>query len=126
MPEPLLYLKATTIAAIASALFVLAMTSASRPASAKWRESASILGIGLGLALGFYVLSWRWVWPPANGLDRLLTIVVPADLPTMTTDVRICGGPSPDDQSCSPPRPVSIREAPQPQQGSNAPQGSRE
>jgi uncharacterized protein (TIGR03437 family) len=43
---------------------------------------------------------------------QLVTIVVPADLPTMTTDVRICGGTTRDDQTCSPARPVSILAAP--------------
>ncbi|MBC8116905.1 MAG: hypothetical protein H7062_21120 [Candidatus Saccharimonas sp.] len=80
MPEPLLYLKAMGAAAIVSAMFVLAMVGMRRPASTAWLNSACVLGIGLGLAVGCYVLSLRLGWPPANGLDRFLTIVVPAVL----------------------------------------------
>jgi hypothetical protein len=80
MPEPLLYLKAMGTAAVASALIVLAMASARRPASATRLNSACVLGLGCGLALGYLTLSLRVAWPPANGLDRFLTIVVPAAL----------------------------------------------
>ncbi len=82
-----------------------------------------IFGTGLPLA-GVYTAkihdrdvlqpSYAGVAPGLIGI-QLVTIVVPADLPTMTTDVRICGGPSLDDQTCSGARPVSILEAPQPQ-----------
>jgi uncharacterized protein (TIGR03437 family) len=54
------------------------------------------------------------VAPGLIGIQQV-TILVPADLPTMTTDARICGGPSRDDQTCSGPRPVTIREVPQQQ-----------
>ena len=36
--------------------------------------------MGLGLALGGHVLGLRLVWPPVNGLDRLLMIVIPMAL----------------------------------------------
>ncbi len=80
MPEPLLYLKAMGAAALVSALFVLALAGVRRPASAAWLNSACVLGMGLGLAVGCCVLPLRWAWPPANGLDRFLTIAVPAAL----------------------------------------------
>ncbi|MCA9147249.1 MAG: hypothetical protein H6823_03720 [Planctomycetaceae bacterium] len=80
MPEPLLYLKATGAAAIASAVIVLAMVGIRRPASGAWINSACVVGSGLGLALGYYLLSLRLAWPPANGLDRFAMIVVPAIL----------------------------------------------
>ena len=80
MPETLLYLKAMGAAAIVSAMFVLALAGVRRPASAAGLNSACVLGMGLGLAVGYYVLPLRLAWPPVNGLDRFLTIVVPAAL----------------------------------------------
>ena len=85
MPEPLLFLKAMGAAAIASAMFVLAMGRMGRRVSMKWLNpswlnSTCVLAVGLGLAVGCVVLSLRWAWPPANGLDRFLTIVMPAVL----------------------------------------------
>ena len=80
MPDPLLYLKAMGAAAIVSAMFLLAMVGVQRPTSAAWLNSACVMGIGLGLAVGCYVLSLRLAWPPVSGLDRFLTIVVPAAL----------------------------------------------
>lgn len=84
----------------------------------------NIFGTGLPLA-GVYTATihdrnvarpeYAGVAPGLVGIQQV-TIVVPADLPTMTTDVRICGGPSQDDQTCSGPRPVSIRAVPQPQE----------
>ena len=80
MFEPLLYLKAMVAAAMVSTTFVLAMAALRRPASTTWLNLASVLGVCFGLAIGYYMLSWRLVWPPINGLDRFLTIVVPATL----------------------------------------------
>ncbi|MBC8355246.1 MAG: hypothetical protein H8E66_24995 [Planctomycetes bacterium] len=80
MPEPLLYLKATAAAAIVSATFVLAMAGVRRSAIATWLNSTCVLAIGVGLAAGYSVLSLHLAWPPRNGLDRLLTIVVPLAL----------------------------------------------
>lgn len=89
MPEPLLYLKAMGTAAIVSAIAVLAMLTLRKwlvksdlPGSAGTTSmnSACVVGIGLGLAAGYYVLSLQLAWPPTSGLERLLTIVVPAAL----------------------------------------------
>ena len=80
MPDPLLYLKATATAAIVSAVFVLAMAKSRRSLGDAWLNSAYVLGIGFGLYAGYHVLSWRLAWPPMNGLDRLLTVVLPAVL----------------------------------------------
>lgn len=61
----------------------------------------------------------RDVWEPVYAGDapglvgvQLVTIVVPRDLPSMTTHVYLCGGPSLDNQSCSAPRDVTIQQAP--------------
>lgn len=80
MPQPLLYLQAMGAAAIVSAVFVLAMAGRQRVPNATWVNAACALGISLGLACGYAVLGWQWNWPPANGLDRFLTIVMPATL----------------------------------------------
>ncbi|MEO8496275.1 MAG: hypothetical protein ABI614_14490 [Planctomycetota bacterium] len=80
MPDPSLYVKAMGAAAIVSAAFVLAMAGLRRPAGRTGLNAACVVGMGLGLATGYFVLSLRLSWPPVNGLDRLLTIVVPATL----------------------------------------------
>jgi len=80
MPEPSLYLQAMGAAAIVSALCVLVLAGVRRPASAARLNSACVLGLGLGLAAGYHALTWRWAWPPVHGLDRFLTIVIPAVL----------------------------------------------
>jgi hypothetical protein len=80
MPEPLLYLKASGAAAIVSAVFMLTMTAVRRTPGVAWIHSTCVVAIGLGLAVGYYVLSLSVASPPMNGLDRLLVIVVPAVL----------------------------------------------
>jgi hypothetical protein len=80
MPEPLLYLQAMGAAAVVSALLVLTLCGLQRPVTAARPNVAYVLAMGLGLAAGNFVLSLRWPWPPMNGLDRFLTIVVPAVL----------------------------------------------
>ena len=80
MPDPLLYLQAIGAATIVSTLCVWAMVGWRQSSSAAWLNSASIAGIGLGLALGGNVLRLRLAWPPVNGLDRLLMIVMPMSL----------------------------------------------
>ena len=77
MPDPKLYLLAMAASAIASLLFVLVATAVARPASSTRLNVVSILAISIGLAVGYNVLSLRLAWPPANGLDRLLLIIVP-------------------------------------------------
>ena len=80
MPDPLLYLKSMGAAAIVSSFVVLAMVRGRPQASRTWLNSAVVVGIGLGLAVGCYALSLRLGWPPANSRDRLLLIVIPAGL----------------------------------------------
>ena len=78
MPDPKLYLLAMASSVIASLLLVLVTLAVARPASATRLNIASILGIGFGLVVGYNVLSLRLAWPPANGLARLLLIIVPS------------------------------------------------
>lgn len=80
MPDLLLYAKAMVSAAGVSALSVLAMAVAARTTLGSWLHTACVSGIGIGFAVGCGVLSLLPAWPPANALDRFLTIVVPAVL----------------------------------------------
>ena len=70
MPEPLLYAKAIAAAAFAGALFLLAAPG-SRRESTTWLNSVCVLVIGLGLLIGYCLLSLNLAWPPAGALDRL-------------------------------------------------------
>ena len=77
MPDPLLYFKAIGAALIASTIVVLAM-GRQRTLQGELRiRLAGILGLALALGIGYYVLLGRLAWPPANGLDRFLIIVLP-------------------------------------------------
>ena len=80
MPDPLLYYKAIVTAAIVSAMSVLAMAGLRRSSGTTRLNSTCVLGIGFGLSAGYHVLSLRLAWPPVNGLDRLLEIVIPVAL----------------------------------------------
>jgi hypothetical protein len=80
MPDPLLYLKAMGASAIVSATLVLAMAWRRRPAGPASMNLACVLGMGAGLAVGDSLLGLQPGWPPVNGLDRLMRIVVPAAL----------------------------------------------
>ena len=78
MPDAVLFLKAMGTAAGVSALFVLALGWMRRPASATRLNLTIVSAVALGLLFGHLVLQVRPKWPPANGLDRLLTIILPA------------------------------------------------
>jgi uncharacterized protein (TIGR03437 family) len=90
-------------------------------APAKAGTAVSIYGTGMPLA-GFYSAQihdvgglspeYAGVAPGIVGM-QLVTVTVPEWLPTMTTDVRICGGPAQDRQTCSPPRQIRIEAVPQ-------------
>jgi hypothetical protein len=78
MPDPVLFAKAVIASALASTVFVLAAGWERKPPSAMRVNIACILGIGVGVALGCYVLALLPHWPPAAGLERFLTIVLTA------------------------------------------------
>ena len=76
MPEPFLYLQAIGAAAVIS-VFIVLLTARLRPTNAPWWNSAGVLGMAAGFAMGCRAINLRLAWPPANGLDRLLLIVLP-------------------------------------------------
>jgi hypothetical protein len=86
MPDPLLYLRAVATAGVVCALAVLAIAAPRRLTGMGHRtgmgrlNAACVFGMGLGLMTGGHALGWRWPWPPAGGLDRLLICIVPAVL----------------------------------------------
>lgn len=77
MPDPLLYVRATVAAAVASAILVIGALLLRRSASAAFLNSVCVAAVTVGCGVGAYLLEFRWVWPPANALDRYLVIVLP-------------------------------------------------
>jgi hypothetical protein len=80
MPEPLLYFKAMGTSALVSAVIALALLKTRCEAGPGWRNFASAVAISAGLFAGYGLLSLQLAWPPRNGLDRLLTIIIPLAL----------------------------------------------
>lgn len=77
MPDPVLYTQAMAAAVIVSVLSALAIGRLRSSAAANGAKLACTLGLVLGLMAGYRVLNLRFAWPPVNGLDRFLTIVLP-------------------------------------------------
>ena len=78
MPDPWLYLLAIGSAALASMICMLAMDWLWKSASKETRSPlASVVGIAAGLVAGYAMLRMRITFPPVNGLDRLLVVVLP-------------------------------------------------
>ena len=80
MPESALYLKAMGTAAIVSTVWVLAMSASRNVCGQPSLRLAGITGLGAGLAAGLGILALNLSWPPRNGLERLLTLVLPSGL----------------------------------------------
>lgn len=76
MPDPSRYVAALLAAAVGSAACLLL-------ANWRWRTDspparlASLAALAIGLLLGYGVLRLPLRWPPANGLDRLLQVLLP-------------------------------------------------
>lgn len=77
MPDLLRYLSAMAFAAGASAVVALAAGAPRVPAGITRAKIASVVALAAGLACGWYILRLPVLWPPASGLSRLLTIVLP-------------------------------------------------
>lgn len=80
MPDPLLYGETLAAAALAGLLFGLAVRRRAVRWPADCSAVADALGTALAIAVGFAVLGVRPRLPPQNGLDRLLSVVLPAAL----------------------------------------------
>lgn len=77
MPDPVLYSQAMILSAVISFSCVLVTGGRFRSADSVRGNLAGLLGFALGLVAGYWALHLRVAWPPRNGLDRLLTIVLP-------------------------------------------------
>ncbi len=77
MPDPVLFVQAVATSGAVSAIVVAVIILLWRPAGAVRINAACILGILLGAAAGFRVMQVVPHWPPMDGLDRFLYIVVP-------------------------------------------------
>ena len=77
MPDPVLFAKAVAASGAVSAIVMALLTLLRRPATTARINVACILGIALGAAVGFRVLELAPHWPPVDGLDRLLFILLP-------------------------------------------------
>lgn len=78
MPDPRLYVMALAAGCGVSALVVWAIGYSRGPVSDARANAAGVLGVGFGLAAGFHLLRLWPAWPPATGLGRFLTVVLPA------------------------------------------------
>lgn len=78
MPDPRLYVIALAAACGSSALVVLARGCLRRPASDARTSAAEVLAVGVGLAVGFYLLRLWPAWPPTTALGRMVAVVLPA------------------------------------------------
>src|SRR5690348_10330125 len=72
MPDLPLYLQAFAATAVVSALVLLATAPLLRA------NRAAVFALTGGVVAGCWVLQISPHWPPTSGLDRLLTIVLPA------------------------------------------------
>lgn len=80
MPDPFEYLKAVLAAIVASTTILLAFRVLSRKRSRVMSETANVVAMTCGVLAGYFTLKFSWPWPPANALDRFLTIVLPGTL----------------------------------------------
>ncbi|MDE0736299.1 MAG: hypothetical protein OSB47_10780 [Pirellulaceae bacterium] len=78
MPDPLFYLKAMGVAAIASAVGGLAIVAVWRKGHAAWLQAACVFSVAAGLVVGYSLLALQLSWPPRNGLERFLLLITPA------------------------------------------------
>ncbi|MBI3866377.1 MAG: hypothetical protein HY290_31240 [Planctomycetia bacterium] len=78
MPDPVLFAKAMSAAGVACAALIAALLTWKKPAGALRTSVAHCLSLVLAMVVGCYVLSLTLHWPPQDGLDRLLLIVLPA------------------------------------------------
>jgi hypothetical protein len=82
MPDPILMTQAMGLAFAAAAVMlgIYAGWGRRRAADPIWIDAGWVMGLGVGFYAGCWVLDIRPHWPPAEDLQRLLTIVVPAVL----------------------------------------------
>jgi len=90
MPDPLLYLKSAGMAATVSALIVLILAARQGRTNPLRLTVACLVGGGLGIAAGCWLLGWRAGWP-TNALDRFVKLVIPGCLLAELLSARLSG-----------------------------------
>src|SRR5579872_3360600 len=77
MPDPMLFVKAVLAAAVAGAVFVLAVGWDRKTPSTMRIGAAGVLGPALAMALGCDVFRVLPRWPAVSVLDRYLIFLMP-------------------------------------------------
>lgn len=80
MPDPFEYLKAVLAAIVASTTIFLALRVSPWKRGRVMFATANVCAMTCGILAGYITLNFSWPWPPANALDRFVTIVLPAIL----------------------------------------------
>jgi hypothetical protein len=80
VPDPVQFAKAVVASGTVSAIIVAVLTLLRRPAGSTRINTAWILGIAIGAAVGLRVMGLVPNWRPVDGLDRFLVILLPASV----------------------------------------------
>lgn len=80
MPDPFQYTMALLAAFSVSFFAIAGARSCPRWRACRTANVIDVIAVVVGLIAGYRVLQFEWVWPPANAINRFLTIVLPAAL----------------------------------------------
>ncbi len=80
MPDPFQYTMALLAAFAVSVIAVAGARRVSRLRAHRLANVFEVFGVTAGLIAGYRVLQFELVWPPANAINRFLTIVLPVAL----------------------------------------------
>lgn len=78
MPDPFQYTMALLAAIAVSIIAIAGARRVLRLRAHRLANVVEVFGITTGLIAGYRVLQFELVWPPANSINRFLTIVLPA------------------------------------------------
>lgn len=78
MPDPFQYTWALLTAFAVSFLAIVGARSFFRWRACRTASIIEVIAVVAGLIAGYRVLQFEWVWPPANAINRFLTIILPA------------------------------------------------
>jgi hypothetical protein len=80
MPDPVQYMVALLAAFAVSFLAVAGARRLSRWRACRTANVIEVIAVVAGLIAGYRVLQFEWVWPPANAINRFLTVILPASV----------------------------------------------